>query len=68
MDHELEKAENLKMILYAFEQVSGLTINFHKSEIFCFGRAKDAEHQYSTLFSYKVGECPFKYLGIPMHF
>lgn len=44
MDHDLEKAENLKVILCAFEQVSGLKINFHKSKIFYFGRAKDAEH------------------------
>ena len=32
MDHDLEKARNLKLILSAFEQLSGLKINFHKSE------------------------------------
>jgi hypothetical protein len=26
--------------LSAFEQMSGLKINFHKSEVFCFGQAK----------------------------
>lgn len=30
MEHELEKARNLKLILMAFEQLSGLKINFHK--------------------------------------
>ena len=39
MDHDLEKARNLKLILSAFEQLSGLKINFHKSELFCFGNA-----------------------------
>jgi len=34
MDHDLAKAANLKMILCAFEQLLGLKINFHKSEIF----------------------------------
>lgn len=29
-----ESARNLKFILSAFEQMSGLTINFHKSENF----------------------------------
>ena len=37
MDHDLEKARNLKLILSAFEQLSGLKINFHKSELFWRG-------------------------------
>ena len=40
MDHDLEKARNMKLLLCAFEQLSGLKINFHKSEIFCFGAAQ----------------------------
>ena len=67
MDHDYEKACNLKLILCAFEQLSGLKINFHKSEIFCFGEAKDSEHLYSQLFGCKTGTYPFRYLGIPMH-
>jgi hypothetical protein len=42
MEHNLEKARNLKLILAAFEQLSGLKINFHKSELFCFGEAQDS--------------------------
>jgi hypothetical protein len=30
MEHDLEKARNLKLILSAFKQLSGLKINFHK--------------------------------------
>lgn len=33
-----EKALNMKLILCIFEQLSGLKINFHNSEIFCFGQ------------------------------
>ena len=40
----------MKTILGAFEQLSGLKINFHKSEIFCFGEAKNCESQYMELF------------------
>ena len=47
MDHDLEKAINLKLLLCAFEQLSGLKINFHKSEIFCFGEVQQCEAQYS---------------------
>ena len=43
MDHDIEKATNMKMLLCAFEQLSGLKINFHKSEIFYFGEAKEME-------------------------
>jgi hypothetical protein len=37
MAHDLEKARNLKLILSAFGQLSAFKINFHKSELFCFG-------------------------------
>jgi len=47
MSHDVEKAVNMKLLLTTFEQLSGLKINFHKSEIFCFGKAKDHEEFYS---------------------
>jgi hypothetical protein len=31
----------MKMLLGAFEQLSGLKTNFHKSEVYCFGEAKN---------------------------
>jgi hypothetical protein len=43
MKHDLEKALNMKLVLCIFEQLSGLKINFHKSELFCFGQAKNVE-------------------------
>ena len=56
------------MILSLFEQLSGLKINFHKSEIFCFGKAKDHQDDYRSIFGCEVGELPFRYLGIPIHY
>ena len=50
MDHNLEHAHNMKTILCAFEQLLGLKINFHKSEIFFFGEVKNYESQYMELF------------------
>ena len=43
IDHDFEQAKNLKLLLCAFEQLSGLKINFHKSEIFCYGAAKEMQ-------------------------
>jgi hypothetical protein len=50
MRHDVEKAVNMKLLLSTFEQLSGLKINFHKSKVFCFGKAKDHEEFYSQLF------------------
>jgi hypothetical protein len=67
MEHDLDHAKNLKLVLSTFEQLSGLKINFHKSELYCYGAAKNFEHDYARLFGCKTGNTPFKYLGIPMH-
>lgn len=73
LEHDLQQAKNLKLILSVFEKLSGLKINFHKSELFCFGQAKECYDQYSNIlysniFGCKLGSFPVKYLGIPMHF
>jgi hypothetical protein len=68
LEHDLTKALNMKMILTIFEQLSGLKINFHKSEVFCFGKAKEVEEDYKILFGCDIGSLPFIYLGIPIHF
>jgi hypothetical protein len=58
----------MKLLLSVFEELSRLKINFYKSEVFCFGEAKDYESQYEQLFGCKKGLLPFKYFGIPMHY
>jgi hypothetical protein len=40
LDHDVEGVKNLKLLLCAFEQLSGLKINFHKSKIFVLGMLK----------------------------
>jgi len=68
MDHNLEHAHNMKTILCAFERLSCLKINFHKSEIFCFGEAKNYKSQHMELFGCNPGSFPIRYLGIPIHY
>jgi hypothetical protein len=67
MDHNFKEAKNMKLLLTVFEHLSGLKINIHKSELFCYGEAKEAEHEYRNIFGCPVGEAPFHYLGILMH-
>jgi hypothetical protein len=58
----------MKLLLCIFEQLYGLKINFHKSEIYCFGEAKVVENKYKDIFGCESSTFPFKYLGIPIHF
>jgi hypothetical protein len=66
VEDDVDMAKNLKLVLCAFEKLSGLKINFHKSELFCFGETKDRANVYVELFGCKEGALPFRYLGIPM--
>ena len=59
-------ARNLKFILCLFEQMSGLKINFRKSEIFCLGEAADKESCYADIFTCPYNCLPMKYLGVPI--
>jgi len=60
--------ENLKCILMWYEQVSGMRINFHKSEMVPINLEADEVHRLAHIFSCPVGKFPIKYLGIPLHF
>ena len=51
-------------ILCLFEEMGGLKIIFHKSDIYCFGEALDKSQQYSDIFTCPVSCLPMKYLGI----
>lgn len=69
MDHDIEKANNMKLLLTAFEQLSELKINLDKSELFCYGETSNFQDHYRQIFDSDIGDLldPFTYLGIPMH-
>jgi hypothetical protein len=68
MEHDLEKAQNLKLILAYFEQLLGVKINFYKNKLFCFGEAQDAAHIYVELFGCGQGQFSIRYLRIPIYY
>ena len=59
---------NLKSILIWFEQLSGMRINFHKSELISMNVEPEVVHNLAHLFSCPVGTLPIKYLGVPLHY
>jgi hypothetical protein len=50
LDDDPTKDRNLNLLLCAFQQLYGLKINSHKSEIFCFSEAKEMQEEYSNIF------------------
>lgn len=57
---------NLKILLYCFEWMSGLKINFHKSEVVFFGYSQADQERKANMLNCKLGTLPMKYLGIPV--
>lgn len=51
-----------------FEQISGMRINFDKSEFIPMSLEAQEAHRVARIFSCPVGSFPIKYLGIPLHF
>jgi hypothetical protein len=48
--------------------MSGLKINFMKSEFFSINADNDTTKFYSDLFNCQVGQLPMKYMGMPVTF
>jgi hypothetical protein len=58
---------NLKLILYCFESMSGLKINYHKSEVYVVGGDQKVKEEIAGKLNCKLGQIPRIYLGIPIH-
>jgi hypothetical protein len=56
----------MKSLLYYFEWLSRLKINYHKSEVITFGVDKEAECIIADMLNCKVGQLPMSYLGFPI--
>ena len=57
---------SIKLILLAFEILSGLKINFHKSEVITMGMDDQQSARVANLLNCKLGSFPIKYLGLPV--
>jgi hypothetical protein len=69
MDTDLKKAENIKWILTCFEMMSGMRVNYHKSEIVPTNIEQVEEIEgFLDIFGCPVGSFPITYLGIPLNY
>ena len=63
-DNELIR--NMIFILYCFEWMSDLKINYHKSEVVVFGVEEERQQEIANMLNCKLGEFPWNYLGFPI--
>jgi hypothetical protein len=66
LKHDLNGATHMKLLLYRFEMLAGLKINFNKSEILMINDEENWGQQYAETFNCQVGIFPIKYLGVPV--
>ncbi|KAG8060373.1 hypothetical protein GUJ93_ZPchr0002g26796 [Zizania palustris] len=67
LQNDLVHAKNLKFILCLFEHMSGLKVNFHKSEVFCVGMNLERSRNFCQVLTCKMGDFPIQYLGLPLN-
>ena len=61
-----ENLRNARLILSCYEAMSGMKINFEKSEIFTIGLSEEEQKAAATWLGCKIGVFPMKYLGMPV--
>jgi hypothetical protein len=54
----------LPFLLYCFENMSMLKINYEKSEIFVLGSSVEEEQRVVEILNCNIGKVPLKYLGV----
>jgi hypothetical protein len=68
LENNLENASTLKWLLVCFEQMSGMKINYDKSDMLIVGLDEDQANEFARLFCCKRRDFPIKYLGVPLHY
>lgn len=56
----------MKLLLYMYEMMAGLKINFNKSEVIMINDNDNQGSLYADIFNCQVSAFPVKYLGVPV--
>jgi hypothetical protein len=68
LSHNVMTACHLKWLMTCFEKMSGMRINFHKSNLTPVNLEEEETKNYVQIFCCKIGTFPFTYLGVPLHY
>lgn len=63
----LENIERTSWVMKSFEALSGIRINFSKTELFSLHTSAEFTQAAAQLFGCQIGKFPLKYLGLPLH-
>jgi len=66
LKHDTVGARNMKLLLYLYELMAGLKINFSKSEVITINDEDNWDRKYVDIFNCQVRTFPIKYLGVPV--
>ena len=66
IDGSAASITNLKLILYCFDWLTGLKIDYHKSEVYGVGVSQVEKEEMANMLNCVLGDLPLKYLGIPI--
>lgn len=66
LKHDTDGARNLTMLLYMYELMAGLKINFYKSEVLTVNDEGNWATTYAEIFNCQIGSFPIKYVGVPV--
>jgi hypothetical protein len=62
-----KRIEALKLLLVGFENLSGLKINYTKSELIPLNLTDEESTCLAQIFGYKVDKLLINYFGVPLH-
>ena len=68
LEDSYEKAKNFKWILSCFESLSGVKINFRKSDLITINVDEGRASFLAQIFCCNLGSFRIKYLGVPPHY
>jgi hypothetical protein len=68
LGNDAQEACHLKWIIVCFEHLSGMKINYNKSDLTSINLEEDEAVRFASIFCCKLGSFPFKYLAVPLHY
>ena len=68
LQNNIPQAIHFKWLLACFEKLSGMKINYNKSDLITMGASEEEKTALARFFCCNIGDFPIKYLGVPLHF
>lgn len=68
LENDANAACHLKWLMVCFEHLSGMKINYNKSDMTSLNLSDEETNQLAKIFCCKIGKFPFRYLGVPLHY